>query len=550
MNILKEYLEKYRQYCLPIALVFIIALGIYFRVVSHSSLLVFKSDQARDALIMDGIFSGRASLPLLGPQIGGTTLRLGPVFYYFQYISGKVFGSSPQSLAYPDLMWGILALPMFYLLFRKLFSRGLSLWLLALASSSLLLVTFSRFAWNPNGLPFFTALFCYLFLTALEIKGKKRALYLCGAAVSIGIIAQLHLAAILGLGLGLVLFWILTQPLSWREVLGMIIVAVALHTPVLVNEWQTSGESVQLLIQAKEKKLSDEKGHTVYEKVFRAYQESSSFTWLTLTGQQNTDTILTKGFEFKCDKKCKRALPYTSSAILLFGFTVFASYIRWRVIRDETERKAITFIGCWLFGFFIITIVLAYQLQTRFYLGITVPIFIVLGFVAEYLYTLNKNIWTKRILVVLGGFIILLNLLATENFLHGLSRSQVSEEESSRDLRFGTEPKVTLGQLRSIAKEAAGNLDSNIPLVISGESHHVKALYYVMSREYSFTGCYIKGESNGISQDYNQLFLVETKPGKKEKFEGLNIFGTLSSEIKQGNKIDSLAKLPEDCLNY
>jgi type IV secretory pathway VirB2 component (pilin) len=358
------------------------------------------------------------------------------------------------------------------------------------------------------------------------------------------------LAAILGLVIGLGFFWVLTRSLSWKEILIMVAIVIALHAPVLVNEWQTGGESIHSLTQAKEKKLSQEKGHAIHEMIFRAYQENSSFAWLVLTGQQNTDTILTRGLKLKCDKKCEAALPYSLVAMLLFGYVLFASYRSGRLSDDTTRKRAIVFVGCWLGGFFIITIFLAYQLQTRFYLGVAVPIFIALGLAAEYLYTFNDNTWLKRIFVVLGIFIILLNITATGSFLRQLTHSQVSGEESGRDLRFGTEPKVTLGQLREIAKDARDQFSPNVPMIIFGESHYVKALYYVMSREQGFTGCYVKGGVSDIPEGYNQLFLMENKTDLDDKREDIKTFGTLASTVMRGGMYQSVQPLPQDCLDY
>ena len=548
MNTCRVFFNRYQKYLFLIAIGSIIVWGVYLRIVNHEALLVFKSDQARDAIFIDSVLYEGAHLPLLGPQVGGTVLRLGPIFYYFQLLSGKVFGSSPESLAYPDLLWGILFLPIFYLLLRKFFTKGISLWLLGLASSSLLLVTFSRFAWNPNGLPFFTALFAYAFLEALELRGKRRWLLLSLAAFCIGIVANLHLAAILGLSLGLLLFLVLTRSLSWQEVVLMVGIVAILHTPVLVNEWQTKGELIRSFVEVKEKKITEEKGHAVYEKFFRAYQEGSSMSWLLLTGQQNTSTILTKGFELKCDKKCKADLWYSVGAMILFGYILSIS-LRKLCREDEKIKKIrIVLIGCWFGSFFIVTILLAYQLQTRFYLGVVVPLFILLGFGVEYLYNFYQNTWWKWLMVGVGVGIIFLNVHTSKSFLVELNRSQVSSEESGKDLRFGTEPKVTLGQLRTIALDAENKLDKNIPIIIFGESHYVKALYYVMSRERGFNGCYIKGKAD-IENGYNTLFLMENKSRQGESSIG-TLFGTLASEITRGTGTVKDLSLPKDCLDY
>jgi len=92
-----QYSISRQRFFLGVFLLILVA-GIGLRVFEFSDTLVFKSDQARDALMMERVFSGEA-IPLLGPQVGGTPLRLGPVTYYFQYVSGLLFGDNPESFA-------------------------------------------------------------------------------------------------------------------------------------------------------------------------------------------------------------------------------------------------------------------------------------------------------------------------------------------------------------------------------------------------------------------------------------------------------------------
>ena len=66
----------------------IILVGIVLRTIGFGDWLIFKADQSRDAIVVEkALKNGFTSLPLLGPQVGGTPFRLGPITYYFQFIS-------------------------------------------------------------------------------------------------------------------------------------------------------------------------------------------------------------------------------------------------------------------------------------------------------------------------------------------------------------------------------------------------------------------------------------------------------------------------------
>ncbi len=551
-QVTKKYLStKWRQNKWVLGLIIICIIGIVFRSVHYSDWLVFKSDQARDALIMTQAMSnGFSSLPLLGPEAGSTKFRLGPITYYFQYISGELFGAMPESYAYPDLIFGILTLPLFFFLFRKFLSLTISFWLTALASISLFLVTFSRFAWNPNLLPFFTTLFAWFFLNALENQEKQRQYYLTGAAICMGIIAQLHLVAILGLGIGLGIFLMFSRALRSKEIFLGIIIAILLQFPIFIHEWQTGGANTNSFISAISGEKYQDKNHSCYEKLFRAYQEGSHITWIITTGQQNTDTLVTRGLAIKCDQKCQTALPYSLMAMIIFTLILWLTFHRLRSETATKQKLKVGFIGSWLFGFLIVTILVAYETEVRFYLGIIPVLFLSLGFAAEYFLNhplSQKYTLIKIVLYSIGIVMILLNIKATSTYLYELATSKISAEDSSRDLRFGTESKVTLGQLRAIATEAKAHFTSNVPVLITGESHHVKSMYYVLTSEYGYRGCYLRGEIKNIPPGFNHLFIEEYNPSLPE---GLTPFGTLGAIFQSTESLSSDVTLPEKCLTY
>lgn len=541
-----------------IVLFAVIIFGAVLRLYNYSDNLVFKSDQARDALIMEqAVESSILNMSLLGAQVGGTNFRLGPVHYYFQYLSGKFFGVSPESFAYPDLFWGLLTLPLLFLLFRRFFSVSLSLWLTMLASCSIFLVTFSRFDWNPNSLQFFTTLFTLLFLHALDSKGVKRWWLLGGAAIGFGIIAQLHFMAVLALSLGIVMFLLFSRTLNWKELIFCLAAVVIVQLPVIVYEIRTGGSNSQELFNAIDKKESQERGHYWHEKIFRAYQESSNIIWLVATGNQNTDEILTRGFSFKCDKKCQTSLPYSLAAMLVFCCALISVYYARLSAINENQKRAITLVLSWFGAFFVITAFLAYQLETRFYLSVVPLLYLFLGFLMQGAMNVSGNIHVKRIIIIIGIVMVLLNLKATVTYLHELTVSSVSEAESGRDLRFGTAPKVTLGQLRAIAAEARRNFDQNSPVLVSGESLYVKAMYYLISVEQGYDGCYVHGEVDDIPAGFHNIAITYTKSISNAKLESnqdenlsLKVFGTMAATFRAEDDFSPKGLLPEKCLTY
>jgi len=144
---------------------------IFLRVYHFSDWLRFNSDQARDAGIVRDMIENN-NVPLLGPIAGGTLFQLGPAFYYFQFVGAKLFGVMPDKMAYGDLLFGILSVPLAFFLFLRYFKKNTSLMLAALYATSFFAVQYSRFAWNPN----FSV--CFSFIRFLCSRMRKAIKFL------------------------------------------------------------------------------------------------------------------------------------------------------------------------------------------------------------------------------------------------------------------------------------------------------------------------------------------------------------------------------------
>ena len=168
-----------RKNYIIIALSLIILLGTFLRLYHFSDWLHFELDQSRDAKVIDlALEEGIGNLPLLGPKAAGSFLRLGPAFYYFQYLSALVFGWTPSGMALIMVFFGIGTIPLFYFLIKRYFANRLSLALTLLFSVSLFLVMYSRFSWNPNALPFFVLLTFLSMLRSVDPEEKKKGRWL------------------------------------------------------------------------------------------------------------------------------------------------------------------------------------------------------------------------------------------------------------------------------------------------------------------------------------------------------------------------------------
>jgi len=218
-------LEKFKKDKYLWGLAVIVLVVIFVRGWMFSDLLTFKMDQARDIKLVEEAYKagngkptleGLGELPLLGPRAAKTYLRLGPIFYYFEYISLLIFGDHPWSVAVPDFIFSVLTIPLFYYFLRQAFNKKISLLTTAVFASSFFLNQYGRFAWNPNSIPFwsllyFLGLYKLVHGSGFMVHGSKLSVnnsgkWLLVATIGYGVASQLHFTAMLAYPLIGILF--------------------------------------------------------------------------------------------------------------------------------------------------------------------------------------------------------------------------------------------------------------------------------------------------------------------------------------------------------
>ncbi|OGI27825.1 MAG: hypothetical protein A2359_04045 [Candidatus Moranbacteria bacterium RIFOXYB1_FULL_43_19] len=396
----------------------IIALAVFLRVSNFSDWLFFKMDQARDAsTIRQALELGPGWLPLLGPKAGGTDLNLGPAFYYFQYAAAVLFQSAhPAVLAFPDLLFGILSIPLFYVFSKKYFSRDWSMILASLYAVCFLGVQYSRFAWNPNGLVFFNLLFFFSLLNVFDLpcatslaknkqdkeiphpveKGKTvrgegikyRLRWVVLAGFSFAVSTQLHFLSFLTLPVITVLFIIFNwkyarKALNWKYILLFLAIVLLVYIPVILNEIASKGENTRQFMLALKEKPS---AHSFWKNVNRDVRY-----W-----GQNWLLILTSWIS--------RKSGISSAALAWLGAILPALYVGLRSFRQEKNLVKKNFILVsllWFLVYFLTYIPVAYQIRPRFFLPLLGLPFIFAGYIATLFWRKRHAFWKVCVAAVL-----------------------------------------------------------------------------------------------------------------------------------------------------
>ncbi len=363
------------------ALIVLLCVGVFFRTYTFHDWLRFNADQSRDAGIASDVIDGKTDIPLLGPKAGGTEFKVGPAFYYFQIASAKIFGNSPDKMAYPDLLFSILSIPLLFFFLRKYFDVKTALSLTAIFAVSAYVVKYSRFAWNPNSLPFWSLLFLYSLHEIVIAKENAWKWWAVVPGVAIGIGIQLHsLSFLLFPAVALCLFGYLLYRQKkniWKIGVVVFCMAIFLNIPQIVSEIKTGGENSGAFLKSigtKEKKGSGLIQNI--EKNIVCFSQSSAYI---LSSYDSSDTCesktVTRGY----------GLPAFASGLILF---VGGFFLTLRSYRKETEYAKKTFLCiviCFTSLTFLLLIPLANEISMRFFLvSLFVP-FVFLGVWLKYI---------------------------------------------------------------------------------------------------------------------------------------------------------------------
>lgn len=532
-----------------ILFLFVIILGVFLRVYNFSDWLHFELDQSRDIRVVElAETEGIGSLPLLGPRAGGTSLRLGPAFYYSQYLSARIFGATPAAVAYPVLLSGILSLPLFYLLSRRYFGKNISLALVLLYSISLYLIMYSRFAWNPNPLPFFILLVLYSLLKVTDRENRKKEWWFLALVFSISVVTQLHFLAFLAVPTIAVVYLIIKRPRvklwGWIGAVGIILL---FYAPVIINDLKTGGANAGEFIKAITKK-SDNEAHNIVEKGIRNWAQHSVGYFMILTGSEKAElpkVVITRTRPFlavKCDVDCEKNSPWGFVALIFYSLGIFLLLKNYFQERDRPRKDFLLLALIWLGISFALLLPIAYDISPRFFLLTAPAPFIFLGFILE---LIRKKSQEKKI-----RFIMVITVILVATNLFYVAKRFGEYERAPREA-FAIEPdrilkekhRITFLQEKLIADYIyEKGKDNGNPFYVHCEAQYDRAIKYLLKQydpriaDVKKGGAYRKGNhflvyasASGIERDLDKYRKTYDITGEKQ-FGTLVVFHLLPKE--------------------
>lgn len=371
-----------KKHRILLALLFILAVGAICKLADFGDLVRFNADQVRDARIVDAMVED-GEFPLLGPKAGGTAFKLGPAFYYLEYLSATLFGNTPEGIAliFPLLSLGSIGL--FFLLFRRLFPVPLALGLTALYATAFYFTKYSRFAWNPNAIPFFLLAFLLLLLLIAKPAEKRMPLWYGLLGIVIGIGTELHTTLLL---LMPVLFLVVhiraalrDTAWRWKELCLTIGIAFLFSLPFFISDVQTGGENVRSFFAGT---LTKTEAH---QSLLKGLALNAQFfiqgNVYALSGME-PDRDWTKLRSYSSFPSL-RELSLAAGGLAFFALCLFLLVRRLRTERHPDKRNFLEVVAMLLASSFILFLPIAHELNLRFFIVLLVLPYLFLGLLSQ-----------------------------------------------------------------------------------------------------------------------------------------------------------------------
>lgn len=512
-------------------------LGIFLRSYEFEPWIHFELDQARDAVLIDeSLEGGILNLPLLGPRAGGSYLRLGPIFYYIEYgfsllVNNSVFGSALASL-----FFSVLAMIVMYFFLRRFFTKTISVATGAVFSVSLFMITYARFAWNPNLLPFFVIAFLWALLRAVDIENeKKQGYWLLLSAFFFGILSQLHFLAMIIVFITGVLFLILRRPrIKMAFWVGSVMIVMFLNLPLIINDLKSGGDNLKQLTGTVEEKSEGKADYDFVEKTIKSFSENSLSYWTIVTGYQKAELpriatdFKNKKLEVDCKWSCRQNLSKGIMASVFFVLGILILLIE-SIIEKEPRKKDFILLNLTLFfvSFGIFTL-LAYDISPRFYLIVANLPFVFWGLI---IYEITRLIKIKNLSWAFAIIFVAFNLFFVTDYFKQLANAKSEKVEIETDNILRQKTRITLEQQNLITSYMGDIYNKNrYPVFIHGQSEFHRAFGYLLDKKDIPRDGISLGDRGNICRRGNYFLIIRSQSDRVSFAEYFNKFSVLEEK--------------------
>ncbi len=520
----------------------IVFVGAFLRLYHFEDWMHYQLDQARDFRVVHAAMEyGPGELPLQGPRAAGSFLRLGPLLYYLEYGSALVFGDTPAGSVMIIALLNILSIGIFYLFVRRFFDAFISCGLTGLWATSLFLIVYSRFGWNPTLLPFFVLLFAYALLRVNDRNNKHAGWWLVTAAIATAFIVNMHFVAFVTVPIIAISYLIWTRPrIGFRYWVMAIVAFIFLNVPLIVNDVKTGGENFQEFFAVVHDRGGNdvESAHSITDKVIKNTAMHVQYFWLIITGDQRAGLPTLTGIDIKCGYDCRHGMIRGGIALLFCVAGIASFIILYRRKNNCDQRMFLRLVGLWSVVLFVVYTPLAYDIAPRFFL-LNAPLFFVfVGCIFAVISTKSQK-WSHISVVVIIVIAIGAQSFFVVQYFHGLAHAATDTKLvlSHPDRILKEKTRVTFVQMEDIVDwMEQKHRENHEPVFVHAQPEYKRAFWERVDVR-DIPRAHIPKDLTPLYRKGNYFIIIRTQSDQSDFLEkflvGLDIverktFGTLT----------------------
>jgi len=227
---MKKFLNFFKNHSEVLIIIWLFLMAFFLRIFHFTEFAAYHQDQVRDLIYIKNHFDA-GSMILLGPKASIGSFFLPPFWYYLMSIA-FVFSKSPLAPAFMVILFSSFTTVIIYLFSRKFFGQNVAFFSALLYAVSHMSIEHSRFAWNPNPIPFFVILTFY-FLYEYLLKNKKNSFYFGIIVANLSL--QLHYQGFVVLAF-FYLILLFYKKIDVKQFIYSILINIILVLPFIVYE--------------------------------------------------------------------------------------------------------------------------------------------------------------------------------------------------------------------------------------------------------------------------------------------------------------------------
>lgn len=239
---MKKFINFFKNNPQLIFIIWVFLLGFFLRIFRLPDFISYHQDQVRDLFYVQNHFE-QGKMILLGPKASVGNFFLPPFWYYLMNL-GFIFSPSPVVPAFIVALLSSLTVLLIYFFCEKFFSQKIAIFASLIYAVSPLSIEYSRFAWNPNPIPFFT-IAAFYFLYIYLYKGKNYGLW--WGIICANLALQLHYQGMIVLAF-FVLSLLVTKKLSIKQFIKLIVINLILFLPFFIHEFNHNFENIKGIV--------------------------------------------------------------------------------------------------------------------------------------------------------------------------------------------------------------------------------------------------------------------------------------------------------------